>query len=236
MVRMKLGLYHSTHNVADGEVEYKNISIEGPNGIIRTSPEMGDSKEEENNQQCTIDGHTGECEMVDITCDALAGNQIDWECVFGPGALEEVHQRGGLFTTCPTGSKLEPCSRFIVEKEKERSEVKVQEGPEGFGFLKGEKYIFKYSVRPKEGMKVASRFTHLGQLKGSKNGYMVSGDPIYSLTANHHGLHVRFSNKESIEDYVDGFSTPLSWEDATGEWVHVTITTVFGKSMKVCWS
>lgn len=38
MVRMKLGLYHATHKVADGEVEYKNISIEGPNGIIRTSP------------------------------------------------------------------------------------------------------------------------------------------------------------------------------------------------------
>lgn len=44
-----------------------------------------------------------------------------------------------------------------MEKEKERSEVKVQEGPEGFGFLKGEKYIFKYSVRPKEGMKVTKR-------------------------------------------------------------------------------
>lgn len=37
MVRMKLGLYHSRNNVADGEVEYKNISIEGPAGIIRTS-------------------------------------------------------------------------------------------------------------------------------------------------------------------------------------------------------
>lgn len=37
MVRMKLGLYHSIHNVADGEVEYKDISIEGPKGIIRTS-------------------------------------------------------------------------------------------------------------------------------------------------------------------------------------------------------
>lgn len=32
MVRMKLGLYHSRDNVADGEVEYRDISIEGPNG------------------------------------------------------------------------------------------------------------------------------------------------------------------------------------------------------------
>lgn len=38
MVRMKLGLYHKIHEVADGEVEYRDISIEGPNGIIRTSP------------------------------------------------------------------------------------------------------------------------------------------------------------------------------------------------------
>lgn len=80
---------------------------------------------------------------------------------------------------------------------------------------------------------VAKRFTHFGQLKGSKNGYMVSGDPIYSLTANHHGLMVRFSNKESIKDYADGMSTALDWEDATGKWVHVKITTVFGKSMEV---
>lgn len=41
-----------------------------------------------------------------------------------------------------------------MEKEKERSEVKVKEGPPGFTFLKGEKYIFKYSFRAKEGMKV----------------------------------------------------------------------------------
>lgn len=44
--------------------------------------------------------------------------------------------------------------RFIVEKDEERSEVKVQEGPEGFPFLKYEKYIFKYSFRAEEGMKV----------------------------------------------------------------------------------
>ena len=33
-VRMKLGLYHKKKKVADGEVEYKNISIEGPNGEL----------------------------------------------------------------------------------------------------------------------------------------------------------------------------------------------------------
>ena len=36
-VRMKIGLYHAKDEVADGEVEYKNISIEGPAGRIRTS-------------------------------------------------------------------------------------------------------------------------------------------------------------------------------------------------------
>lgn len=43
MARMKLGVYHSTHNVAHGEAEYKDISIEGPNGIIRTSPTVAKS-------------------------------------------------------------------------------------------------------------------------------------------------------------------------------------------------
>lgn len=33
-VRMKLGLYHKKKEVADGEVEYKNISIKGPNGKL----------------------------------------------------------------------------------------------------------------------------------------------------------------------------------------------------------
>ncbi|CAM9124200.1 unnamed protein product [Hapterophycus canaliculatus] len=72
-----------------------------------------------------------------------------------------------------------------------------------------------------------------GDKSGSANGYMVKGDPIYSLTANKHGLHVRFSNRESIEDYHDGFDEPLDWEDCTGEWVHVEIVTTFGKSMVV---
>ena len=131
---------------------------------------------------------------------------------------------------------ISPCldfRRFILPKGAERAEVKVQEGPEGFGFRKGEKYIFKYSFRAKEGMRVSKRFTHLGQLKGSKGGYMVKGDPIFSLTANNRGLMVRFSNKESIDDYVDGMETHMDWDAATGEWVHVEIQTVFGRSMEV---
>lgn len=82
-------------------------------------------------------------------------------------------------------------------------------------------------------LKVADKFTHFGQLKGSLNGYMVYGDPIYSLTANSDGIMVRFSNKESIEIFHEGLSEHLSWEDASGEWVHVKITTVFGQSMEV---
>lgn len=62
---------------------------------------------------------------------------------------------------------------------------------------------------------------------------MVHGVPIYSLTANTDGLMVRFSNLESIEDFYAGFNKALSWEDMHGKWVHVKITTVFGKSMKV---
>ena len=33
-VRMKLGLYHKTDLVHDGEVEYRDISIKGPNGEL----------------------------------------------------------------------------------------------------------------------------------------------------------------------------------------------------------
>ncbi|CAN0079165.1 unnamed protein product [Ectocarpus fasciculatus] len=72
-----------------------------------------------------------------------------------------------------------------------------------------------------------------GEFGGSAGGYMIKGDPIYSLTANKHGLHVRFSNLESIEDYHDGLDMPLDWDAATGEWVHVEIITTFGKSMVV---
>lgn len=62
---------------------------------------------------------------------------------------------------------------------------------------------------------------------------MIKGDPIYSLTANKHGLMVRFSNLESIEDFHAGLDDFLDWEDATGEWVHVEIIAVFGTSMEV---
>lgn len=124
-------------------------------------------------------------------------------------------------------------NRFTVPKEEERAEVKVKEGPQGFPFLKHEKYIFRYSFQAKEGMRVTKRFTHLGQLKGSKGGNMLKGDPIYSLTANDKGLMVRFSNQESIEDYHPGMEKELDWEKATGDWVHVKITTIFGESMEV---
>lgn len=45
-----------------------------------------------------------------------------------------------------------------MKKKEERSEVKVQEGPEGFDFFKGETYTYKYSFRAKEGMKVGKRY------------------------------------------------------------------------------
>lgn len=37
MMRLRLGLYHIKDKVSDGEVEYKNVAIEGPYGTIRTS-------------------------------------------------------------------------------------------------------------------------------------------------------------------------------------------------------
>ncbi|CAN0009839.1 unnamed protein product, partial [Hapterophycus canaliculatus] len=42
-VRMKLGLYHKTNQVHDGKVEYRDISIKGPNGIISTARESDSS-------------------------------------------------------------------------------------------------------------------------------------------------------------------------------------------------
>ena len=41
------------------------------------------------------------------------------------------------------------------------------------------------------------------------------------------------SNLESIEDFHPGMDNYLPWEDATGDWVNVKLTTVFGKSMVV---
>lgn len=52
----------------------------------------------------------------------------------------------------------ETLSRFVVKKKEERSEVKIQEGPEGFDFFKGETYTYKYSFRAKEGMKVGKKY------------------------------------------------------------------------------
>ena len=83
-------------------------------------------------------------------------------------------------------------------------------------------------------MRVAKKFTPLGQLKGSKHGNMVKLDPIYSLTANKDGLMVRFSNRDSTDNFHPGLEKHLDWDKATGEWVHVDITTVFGESMEVC--
>lgn len=53
----------------------------------------------------------GQCKAINIVCDPLKDHQIDWDCVFGPDATEEVFQRGGDFTTCPTATKDKPCSR-----------------------------------------------------------------------------------------------------------------------------
>ncbi|CAN0104949.1 unnamed protein product [Scytosiphon promiscuus] len=227
MVRMKLGLYHSIHNVADGEVEYRDISIEGPKGIIRTSPP----------DNVVVDPpvcRNDQCELVDIMCGALTGNMIDWNCVFGENSLEEVNARGGSMVSCPSGSKLEPCSRFIVPKEQERAEVLIKNGSAGFEFKKGETYVFKYSFRPKDGMKVSGSSTRFGQMKGTSKGFQLKGNPLFALTATNSGINVRFSKDGT--DYVEGLAGSLSWEDATGEWVDVEITTTFGKSMEVKFS
>ncbi|CAM9093516.1 unnamed protein product [Pylaiella littoralis] len=228
MVRMKLGLYHSIHNVADGDVVYRDISIEGPNGIIRTSPPDGSLP-----PTCDVDSGTA-CPVPGVLCEPLSGNTIDWECIFGDGSLVEVEARGGKMVSCPTGTKVEPCSRFIVPKEKERAEVLLQKGVGGFQFKKGETYVFKYSFRAKDGMRVSGSSTRFGQMKGVSDGFQLLGNPLFSVTANNNGINVRFNNQES--DKVDGMDEFLSWEDATGEWIHVQITTTFGKSMEVSFS
>lgn len=46
------------------------------------------------------------------------------------------------------------------------------------------------------------RFTHIGQIKAAYHGKKtVDGDPIVSISANKNGLHVRFANQDSIDDY-----------------------------------
>lgn len=122
-------------------------------------------------------------------------------------------------------------TRFIVPKEKERAEVLLQKGVGGFQFKKGETYVFKYSFRAKDGMRVSGSSTRFGQMKGVSDGFQLLGNPLFSVTANNNGINVRFNNQES--DKVDGMDEFLSWEDATGEWIHVQITTTFGKSMEV---
>ena len=107
----------------------------------------------------------------------------------------------------------------------------VQDGPERFHFKKGEAYVFKYSFRAKEGMRVATYSTRLGQLKGSSNGFLLEGDPMMQIAATNDGINVRFSNLE--DEWINGIDNFLSWEDATGDWVHVQIRTTFGKSMQV---
>ncbi|CAN0313276.1 unnamed protein product [Ectocarpus sp. 6 AP-2014] len=177
---------------------------------------------------------------IDITCEPKKDNVIDWDCIFGEDSEEEVlkyrsknKKERATHTSCT--DKDRPCSRFIVPKNVQRAETKVAYGPEGFPFLKGERYIYKYSFRAVQGMKLGKRFTHIGQIKGAYNGgQTVDGDPIVSISANLDGLHVRFSNiDKTIPDYYTHDSWYRKWEDATGEWVHVTIDTVFGESMEV---
>lgn len=124
--------------------------------------------------------------------------------------------------------------RFIVPKEQERAEVLAQKGVGGFQFKKGEMYVFKYSFKPKEGMKVSDSSTRFGQIKGIYNGFQLKGNPMYSLTANNDGINVRFSNDP--DKTVEGMDSFLSWEDATGDWVDVEIVVTFGRSMEVSYS
>lgn len=85
-----------------------------------------------------------------------------------------------------------------MAKEVERAEVIVVDGPVGFDFVKGETYVFTYSFRAKQGMRVASYSTRFGQLKGAKNGFLLSGDPMFSLRATNDGINVYFSNQVGI--------------------------------------
>lgn len=107
----------------------------------------------------------------------------------------------------------------------------MQNGPEGFNFKKGEKYVFKYSFRVPLGIRVATYSTRFGQLKGSSLGYLLEGDPLMQVAATNEGINVRFSNLQGV--WFNGMEKFLSWEAALGEWVHVEIKTTFGKSMEV---
>ncbi|CAM9733841.1 unnamed protein product, partial [Choristocarpus tenellus] len=158
---------------------------------------------------------------------------IDWDCVLGPGSLDEVTSHGGRIYPCSDASSSTPCTTFDVDEDDERAEVKVNSNTDQFKFYEDEEWVIRYSFRPESGMKVADKFTHIGQLKGSKGEGMLDGDALCSITANSEGLNVRFSNQGgSIDDFiVDG--SYLDWEDALGEWTHVKITAIFGQEMKV---
>lgn len=121
--------------------------------------------------------------------------------------------------------------RFIVPKEQERAEVLVKNAPAGFKFKKGESYVFSYSFRARDNMRVSGSSTRFGQIKGVNDGKQVSGTPLLAVTATNDGLHVRLSNDGA--GYIRAMEESLSWEDSAGEWVHVEVKTTFGKSMEV---
>ncbi|CAM9302753.1 unnamed protein product [Discosporangium mesarthrocarpum] len=104
---------------------------------------------------------------------------------------------------------------------------------------KGETWEIRYSVRPDEDMKMNSnRFTHLGQLKPSKDDAMLAGTGLYALTANDKGLSVRFSSQGGdIEDFYTAENKIgedfLDWDDVRGKWVHVEIIVKWGRNIKV---
>lgn len=108
----------------------------------------------------------------------------------------------------------------------------MQQGVGGFQFKKGEAYVFRYSFRARDSMKVSGSSTRFGQMKGVSSGFQLKGNPLFSITANNNGINVRFNNDDS--DTVEGMDGYLSWENSVGEWVDVEVKTTFGKSMEVC--
>ncbi|CAM9214400.1 unnamed protein product [Choristocarpus tenellus] len=166
-------------------------------------------------------------------CDGNSDNSIDWECLLGPGSLDEVDEFGGETYACSDATSSTPCTTFDLEKSQKRTEVKVNANAHDWVFYEGETWVVKYSFRPVAGMVVTDRFTHIGQVKPAIGKSMVNGDALMSITANDKGVNVRFSNQGgSIEDYLV-VGDYLSWEDCLGSWTHVKITSTFGSSMEV---
>ena len=56
-------------------------------------------------------------------------------------------------------------TRFIVPKSVQRAETKVTFGPDLFPFLENERYVFKYSFRAVEGMKLSNRYGTFSHVK-----------------------------------------------------------------------